>query len=904
MKDRLSVHVDNGQTDILEAVTVLRNGGTVAQSGLVGITNIQYQPTSDTIPSAILPETIFNIQASGKSELRSTAISNGARSKIELLTTSNTPASGTSISYKEPHGASGSFEISNFDDYGKELSFFVYQSGTVAIGDIRSYTNSGDVFHDLSAIDGRSVLLVSKSGDPYNSGTIAIRSQLDKPSGLADFGKLYVKSYNFNVDCEEHKQHHALYFVDASGNEQLATPNMSDSKGGLVFGGSGENTYAGYNTPRDRVSCKTTPSGNTLFGHGIDIALDRDAHYNTVVGYRSGSGISGPMFNTVVGADSFNHLLPSSGNVILGYNSLTKSVKDLTDVSESVDNAILIGNNLFLDDIPNDYTLAIGQNTPIITGLLKGSERKVSIISSDSENTKFTLNKDPYDFNFGIKYENNRFVGVIGSQDQGSSSQARQKLVMRFQNSQGHEQTLVDYDPIGAVPVTNPVWEIPNPQVPTVSISGDLRVLGSIRFPNGTSLGGTEEDNSDTVAFRPYYGLVASGIKRSIINNDYYFGLDFDSVPLASDFAGGIEPSQTFVGVDIPGGFGKVNIPTLGAYITSGTATFAENCNAVYTNPDNVAYIKPDKNFGCVFIGCDTATSATGWKHGVFIGTQAGYKATTPNASLATDTACIFIGYNAGFDAANVNDTICIGNSAGKNSDGSNKSIFIGPNAGENATNPNCIGIGAHALGGEVFRNEGGQRNIEIVAGLDDHQRLMYASGAFSDKLNIQNTIAGNTQKRQISIGHANLTPQAPLEVVRDTTDFGVHDGHTTENIQRWINEGTGIARVNESGAFIQKTVGNNYSSETGTCDSWFGTHEGFMNDYIYAPTSYTSPTSGWMTTRTYENGFGTDRRILVVNRDPRLNIHGPGAVGGTAFVVTMMVNGEHRPVFVSCSGT
>ena len=58
------------------------------------------------------------------------------------------------------------------------------------------------------------------------------------------------------------------------------------------------------------------------------------------------------------------------------------------------------------------------------------------------------------------------------------------------------------------------------------------------------------------------------------------------------------------------------------------------------------------------------------------------------------------------------------------------------------------------------------------------------------------------------------------------------------------------------------------------------------------------------MTTRSYENGFASDRQILVVNRDTKQNIHGPGASGGAAYVVTMTVNGEHRPVYISCSGS
>ena len=67
MRDRLSIHLDNGQSDIREAVTVLRNGGTASQSGLVGITNAAYDPNTET---AYIPETIFNVQSTGDSNIR------------------------------------------------------------------------------------------------------------------------------------------------------------------------------------------------------------------------------------------------------------------------------------------------------------------------------------------------------------------------------------------------------------------------------------------------------------------------------------------------------------------------------------------------------------------------------------------------------------------------------------------------------------------------------------------------------------------------------------------------------------------------------------------------------------------------------------------------------------------
>ena len=182
----------------------------------------------------------------------------------------------------------------------------------------------------------------------------------------------------------------------------------------------------------------------------------------------------------------------------------------------------------------------------------------------------------------------------------------------------------------------------------------------------------------------------------------------------------------------------------------------------MFSNPENI--IQTSKNSHSVFIGCDVATNATGWKHGVFIGTNAGLDSTTSNAGLSTDTSCTYIGYKAGESATNTDNAIFIGPAAGKNADSSTKSIFIGPNAGENSTNPNSIGIGPHALGGELSDSEGGSRNIEIVAGLDDNQRLLYTSGELSDTINIQNAIAGNTKTPSISIGKATLTQKLSLK--------------------------------------------------------------------------------------------------------------------------------------------
>jgi len=875
-KDRLSIHIDNGQTQVFEAVTVLRNGGEPTQSGLVGITNKHHAESSDPI----LPQTIFNVQATGDLEARFSSLNYGGRTKVELLGNGNEPVSGMVISYQ----AQGmSYELARLGvntsdpNMGKETSFLVHQYGTVAIGDIRSRSNDGLSDVDLVNVDARSALIISASGDASRSGTIALREQANVPNASTSFGKIYVKPYG------QSPQTQSLYFSDDAGNEYNLTGSSSDSNQGYLHGDQYGNTFGGLYTPRDR-SENSKQTRNTYVGYGIDVVdPSQEKSDNTFVGYHAGSGFAAGEQNTVLGSHSFTRSTPSTGNVVIGYNNITLT-DDLSTSTDPVNKTIIIGNSLFLDTYPEDYTLAIGQDgTPLVTGLLKGASRKFSIISSESEDTRFTLEKGTFDYNLGHTFDNDRYTVTFGSQDTVSAAQTRSMMSMRFSNSLGHSQTLVDYDPSGTIPIS-PTWASPAFKRPTVSVSGDLRVLGNVRFSDGTSLG-------TTVDVKTYYGLENSGIKRRLIGTSYYLGLDYSEMLLASELTTPISPSNSFVAVDVAGGIGRMDLLSLGAYITSGAAVFSDNCNAVFTNADN--NIEAGTNSHSVFIGCDVATNATGWKHGIFIGTNAGLDSTTTNGGLSSDTACTYIGYQAGHTASNTDNAIFIGSSAGKNADSSTKSIFIGPGAGENSTNPNSIGIGAHSLGGEISASEGGSRNIEIVAGLDDNQRLLYTSGNLSDTINIQNAIAGNTKTPSISIGKATLTPDAVLEVIRDTTDTSYSLGHTDANIQKWINNSSGVARVNESGSYIRREG----------CDSWFGNHEGFMIDYIYAPSAFTSPTSGLMRVRSYDNGMGEDKVIYVTNRDTRMDIHGDGATGGTAYVVTMMVNGENRPVYVSCSG-
>jgi hypothetical protein len=882
-KDRFSIHVHNGNSKELEAVTILRHGGTASQSGLVGITNLTHSSSNPPI----LPETIFNVQSTGVSNIR-LASSGLNRSNLELLGNGNTRASGLHISYNPARdntsylGPSGNVDFGATNQtvvdfslirpsgtVGREIGFLsVSENGLVGIGSTR----------DVDARLFSSIAPLTVSHSSAVSGTIALRSQSSTPVSSTHFGQIYVRPQI------ETSQTQGLFFLDGGGNEFNLTPRPElDSKNGLLYGDEHGNTYGGWFCPQ--TSSRTTTASiikNTMLGYAAGHSLTAGASVNAIFGYLSGSGMSGSDANTVLGSTSYTHNT-GVGNVIVGYRNVSPIDLSSSDI-EVVNNSILIGTGLYGNEELDDYTLAIGfAADPLIQGSLGGSNgKRLALKSSFASPAVFSLDGDESQFGLANTIESQRDVGIISLKDTVSALQARGTMSLRSSNKFGSETTLVDFDPSGTMNV-NPAFFEPDPIRPFVAISGDLKLLGAIRFANGTSL-----ENAGDQQFN-----ATSGISTSLVGNYTYFRLDFSELFLAGSVTPLVDTESSYVAIEVPSGssrvMSKMSIQSLSNYASSGFASVANNCNYLFTNTADL--ISTTLNSGSVFIGCDVATSATGWKHSIMIGTQAGAFATTPNVGLATDTACTFIGNQAGYDSDNIDNSIFIGTSAGKNADSSSDAIFIGSSAGLDSSSANCIGIGEHALRGEISEAEGGSKNIEIVTGLLDNQRLMYASGNLSSRLNIQNTIAGRTDGKMISIGDATLTPDAPLSVRKDNTNLQ----HRAVNVvQTWYDDDVQLARLDGSGNFVSTLNGS-------SSQAWFGHHEGFMDEYIYAPSSYGSPTSGLMTIK--DSSFASAETVWVINRDVTVNIHGPGAVGGTAFVVTARINGENRPIYVSCSG-
>lgn len=828
-------------------ITISRLSG----SGVLGVTNRS---------GNIYPSTIFNVQSSGVADARISSFGLN-RSSIELLTNGNEKSSGVEFVYTPLAGTIPTLD----DDTNDNTAQTVF--------DVSLLLPSGNTYSDLGAISIASnnyvaIGLTKRNGarvfqpnapltifsNTKSSGTLSMHEQSFAPDATAAFGKIYVKPYVFGSQTQ------AAFFLDDAGNEYNLVGNSLDTTSELVYGDANGNTYAGINCPSSRPTSDSY--GNTAYGESALYSITQ-ARRNVIIGSGAGYSITTGADNTVVGTDSLNKVNTGSKNTIYGSENL------FTTTPSNGSNNIIIGyRNLYQVASAPSNAIAIGTGLNPSTNELFIGFGSSPLVSGSFSTRTFTLKDATFrvdgayneqSLTIGNVEENSNHVAVIKLKDNNTSNYSPNFVSLRFADQNDNVKTLVDYV-YNANPLSiTPTFTAASPARPYVAISGDLRVLGAIRFANGTSI---SDGNLDVE-------------------------LNFIDLPNALDTPSTITTNNSYLALSVPSGgsnyVGKITLQAIGDYIGSGFASVSQNCNHIWTNAENA--ISRTNNSSSVFIGCDVGINATGWKHSVMIGTEAGAYATTPNVGLATDTASIFVGYAAGRDADNIANSIFIGTNAGGQAFAASRSVFIGSNAGQYASNMDSIGIGFNALRGEISETEIGQRNIEIITGLLDNQRLFYSSGDLSDRLNIQNVIAGDTAKKRISIGHATLDPTAVL-TVRKNNIFSGHS--TTDYIQDWWCDGVRVAAIDCDGNFI---AGNDIDP-SGTSSSIL---EGRMNNELAPPANPSSPTSGVFTVKNSEwVNIGT---AYVVNKDPTLTI--PSG----AFIVVNKINGTYRPVWVSCSG-
>lgn len=885
MKDRLSIHIDNGDSNVREAVTILRNGGTASQSGLVGITNAEYNPSTG---SPFLPATILNVQSTGNSNIRfSSGPSTFYRSSLELLGNGNTRSSGLHICY-DP-----SFDNASIigGSYGTDpcVDPGVVDKTVVDFSLIRASGTQGIEFSHLSIsergyisigltrsgsdrrVEANAPLTISYACDDHqDSGTISMHEQASSPANHADFGKIYVKPYSGGGRTQ------ALFFKDDGGAETNLVLSQDlvpeNSLHGLIYGNIHGNTHGGWYTPNVRT-VNANSTRNTCYGYfaGFHIGQSSQSSRSTMIGYLTGSGLTSSVNNTIVGAENLTTYSSATGNVIIGSNNLINADEYNPYV---VKDTILIGRNLCNNDEPPTGALAIGFGTsPLVTGNLLQGGKFLTILGgyfsvSQTQASEFKVSTEYINTGSNSDREVINLDVIDHDAPAGTGNPARDKLRFNFLNTNGsNKKTLLELDPIGSY----------------CRLDGNLDVTGSIFFGDGTSL-----DGLSSFELIPTFG--ASGVNKTFqaSNNSNYFTLNYSSLGLAGSVSNNIRTDNTFVAVQLDGTnsskVGKMSLQGLADYVSSGMSSIAENCNVLISNPENELNVNTSANARSVMIGCDVAFGSSGQYNSVIIGSYAGANATVSNPTLSTPFNNIFIGPSAGEGSNNTAYAVCIGTSAGKNSDSAQDCVFIGNSAGLNSTLTSSVGIGKFALQGDSSAGEGGAGNIEIVAGLDYNQRLFSnpADLALSNRLAINKAIAGRTDLRNISIGDARLTPTAPLEVRYDD-----NVGHSSNPIiggnkvlQSWYCNNNMVAYMSCSGHVVSTTASVNPLFVEGTLDRNFGN----------------APSTGLL--NVYENGISVGRTVLITNRDSNLT---GNSMKVNTYVIAIKLGNEYRPIWVSC---
>jgi hypothetical protein len=848
MNDRFSININNGQADVHEAFTVLRNGGTISQSGLVGITNI----TRDTNGDPLLPETLLNLQANGDCDLRMASRVTTGKSRVQLLTHGNTRASGVELSFGHQIGAtkpSGFFDISLISPNGNEGK----ASGVLSISENGVTIGSTHLDYGWTSRPSGVVAPLVIHQESSNSGTIALRQQADSASAASSYGQIYVKEYYV-----DEVQGNALFYKDPSGIELNLSQNPQDVESNLFFHDDHGNTFAGKQSPQTRNSIGSNTSQNTSLGYRALYNLTTGASRNVAVGHQAGEAVATGDYNVAIGMLA-DHQSNGSRNTTLGYQAGGTS---------SHNDCVIIGNLAGNDTNVPDATLLIGTGTlPLISGSFSDKTLTVRDGSFNCQNSTESI---------GLKnYSSSGFLEIVDRYNDSFASLETSMSIV-FTTLDKESGVLMNFkhnaDPMSAVSAStyHPFTDLP--ERPYAELNGDLRLLGDIKFSDGTYLSSTSSLGTEG----------GTGIKLSSYHTgpNTRYNLDFETLSNALDIDSAIDTQNSFIAISVPSGVDspvtRLSVQGLTDLVESGFASVGENCNMLLTDAEGS--IDTTKNKNSVFIGCGTAAAATGWKNGVFVGTEAGKGATTPNGGLpggGIDTPVVFIGNSAGFDADNVTEAIFIGNEAGKNSSGAEESIFIGPNAGTNSNFKYSIGIGKNALFGGLA-TEGGSGNIEMTTAVHGDSRL-FKDVDLSNRVNIGNVVAGDMENKKISIGNATLSPTAVLDVRYDSVDG--HDG--SEYIQAWKNDDDitcAVSTVACSG-FMQSDP--NDSSKIRPI---------FIEGKVTGSNIGPGATG---TVRIYSGGVDTGEDITVVNRANE-------SVGNNKFVVVIKIGCEYRPIQLS----
>ena len=440
-KDRLTISAYDDATSPLDAITLMRTKG----PGLVGITDSSLNP---------LPNTIFNVQSTGNAVVRVMSPTS-YDSTLQLLGRNNSATHGLDITYDE-------------GDERADLSMISSSTKTKVI-----------------SIDDNNVgiKVESPQSDLSVGGEISM-SQFTygrTASNNTGFGKIFVTAGNTSAVPQ------ILIFQDDEGNQINISPNDRDiNLSSTVFGDSNGNQFVGYQSPESReASDLSNNSRNVGFGYQALNLLNRGAgDDNIAIGYRAGrSLLSTASRNIFIGSDAGAGIVGGDRNIVIGHN-----VAD-NEINSNIDRSIIIGMDNIGRNASSDYSLYVGMGDSytILKGIMGPNQSDKFL---EVPNAKFIVSQGSD--NMTLTHSTNFFgtdkVASIFNKNDSFSNNPDGGVAFTFTGADNAEKTLMTMrHHVDAMTIT-PSFAVASPERPSISVSGDINILGGLRFSDGTSV--------------------------------------------------------------------------------------------------------------------------------------------------------------------------------------------------------------------------------------------------------------------------------------------------------------------------------------------------------------------------------------------------------------------------------
>lgn len=435
--DRLVVGSYNNSSYMFNTLSLMKDGS----QGICGINGL------GILSENIVPKTALDIRTTGNAIIRSTAENQSKTiAALQLFGEQSCEYKGLEIAYLNTSGVA---DLSVYKDSGKQVFFRLYDNNTVGL-----FTSSGTSNAMLTL------------GDNFrNTAAISLKDYNGSPTATSTYGKLFVKPKIADYQAQ------SVFFMDGSGNTHDLILNKFDvNDARLLFTDNFENTFGGVQSPRSRILSGVT--GNTALGYRSLYSLS-NGDFNVTIGSYAGSGITTGSNNTIIGPYSARNISTGSNNIVIGNSGFNNTIN-------SASHNIVIGNNSIGNNTSGNYNFILGSqhNLVLLQGTLgpTNQDKQLSMPSGGKLSIYDNTNADA----LGLR------ANVIEVQDFSGNNYPDNALSFRFKgNSSADLLTLKHH----VAPLNkSPSYNSSSNNVPHAELRGDLRLLGSLRFSDGTSL--------------------------------------------------------------------------------------------------------------------------------------------------------------------------------------------------------------------------------------------------------------------------------------------------------------------------------------------------------------------------------------------------------------------------------